>query len=138
MMTTTLKSDQLKQLKDIFMRFDLDLDGDGSLTQLELAALLRSLGLKPGGDQLHVLLAKIDNNGNGSIAFDELVNAIMPGMNEDILMNQDQLMELFRSFDRDVLAIERAVKPTVVSLIDLCLTSLQNSGSFEFPSHLIH
>ncbi|XP_009619944.1 putative calcium-binding protein CML16 [Nicotiana tabacum] len=98
-MMTTLKSDQLKQLKDIFMRFDLD--GDGSLTQLELAALLRSLGLKPSGDQLHALLAKIDHNGNGSIEFDELVNAIMPDMNEDILMNQDQLMELFRSFDRD-------------------------------------
>ncbi|KAJ8563001.1 hypothetical protein K7X08_031453 [Anisodus acutangulus] len=81
------------------MRFDLD--NDGSLTQLELAALLRSLGLKPGGDQLHVLLAKIDNNGNGSIEFDELVNGIMPDMNEDILMNQEQLMELFRSFDRD-------------------------------------
>ncbi|KAM3270393.1 putative calcium-binding protein CML16 [Capsicum chacoense] len=98
-MMTTLKSDQLKQLKDIFMRFDLD--NDGSLTQLELAALLRSLGLKPGGDQLHVLLAKIDHNGNGSIEFDELVDAIMPDINEDILMNNDQLMELFRTFDRD-------------------------------------
>ncbi|MCD7457870.1 putative calcium-binding protein cml16 [Datura stramonium] len=87
------------RLKEIFMRFDLD--GDGSLTQLELAALLRSLGIKPGGDQLHVLLGRIDHNGNGSIEFDELVDAILPDMNEEILMNQDQLMDLFRSFDRD-------------------------------------
>ncbi|KAK6931426.1 EF-hand domain [Dillenia turbinata] len=95
----TLKSDQLKQLKDIFMRFDMD--SDGSLTQLELAALLRSLGLKPTVDQIRAMLANMDSNGNGSVEFDELVNAIMPDMSEQILINQEQLMEVFRSFDRD-------------------------------------
>ncbi|PIN13428.1 Calmodulin and related proteins (EF-Hand superfamily) [Handroanthus impetiginosus] len=94
-----IQSDQLKQLKDIFNRFDMN--RDGSLTQLELAALLRSLGLKPTGDQIHVLLANMDANGNGSIEFDELVDAILPDLNEQILINQDQLMEVFRSFDRD-------------------------------------
>ncbi|KAL3510902.1 hypothetical protein ACH5RR_030303 [Cinchona calisaya] len=94
-----LHSDQIKQLKDIFIRFDMD--RDGSLTQLELAALLRSLGLKPSGDQLHDLLSNMDANGNGSIEFDELVDAILLDMNEEILINQEQLMEVFRSFDRD-------------------------------------
>ncbi|KAK9277259.1 hypothetical protein L1049_006798 [Liquidambar formosana] len=95
----TLQSDQVKQLKDIFMRFDMD--SDGSLTQLELAALLRALGLKPTGDQLHELLANMDSNGNGSIEFDELVVAIMPDMSQEVLVNQEQLLEVFRSFDRD-------------------------------------
>lgn len=95
----TLQSEQLKQLKDIFMRFDMD--SDGSLTHLELAALLRSLGLKPSGDQLHVLLANMDANGNGAVEFDELVRAIMPDMSEQVLINQEQLLEVFRSFDRD-------------------------------------
>lgn len=99
MMAKLQPSDQLKQLKDIFSRFDMD--HDGSLTQLELAALLRSLGLKPNGDQIHILLANIDANGNGSIEFDELVDAILPDINEQVLINQDQLMEVFRSFDRD-------------------------------------
>ncbi|XP_041010429.1 probable calcium-binding protein CML16 [Juglans microcarpa x Juglans regia] len=94
-----LQSDQLKQLKEIFMRFDMD--SDGSLTQLELAALLRSLGLKPSGDQLHVLLANMDANGNGTVEFDELVQAILPDMSEQVLINQEQLLEVFRSFDRD-------------------------------------
>ncbi|XP_052199629.1 probable calcium-binding protein CML16 [Diospyros lotus] len=94
-----LQSNQLKQLKDIFMRFDMD--SDGSLTHLELAALLRSLGLKPTGDQIYVLLANMDSNGNGSIEFDELVEAILPDMSEEVLINQEQLMEVFRSFDRD-------------------------------------
>ncbi|XP_059447840.1 probable calcium-binding protein CML16 [Corylus avellana] len=95
----TLQSEQLKQLKDIFMRFDMD--SDGSLTHLELAALLRSLGLKPSGDQLHVLQANMDANGNGTVEFDELVRAIMPDMSEQVLINQEQLLEVFRSFDRD-------------------------------------
>ncbi|XVF42959.1 hypothetical protein PTKIN_Ptkin02bG0001800 [Pterospermum kingtungense] len=98
-MSSMQSTDQLKQLKDIFMRFDMD--SDGSLTHLELAALLRSLGLKPSGDQLHVLLTNMDANGNGFVEFDELVNAIMPDMSEEILINQEQLLEVFRSFDRD-------------------------------------
>ncbi|XP_073050047.1 probable calcium-binding protein CML15 [Primulina eburnea] len=98
-MMAKIQSEQLKQLKDIFDRFDMD--RDGSLTQLELAALLRSLGLKPTGDQLHAMLANMDANGNGSIEFDELVGAILPDLNEQVLINQDQLLEVFRSFDRD-------------------------------------
>ncbi|KAI5330340.1 hypothetical protein PRUPE_5G214100 [Prunus persica] len=94
-----LAVDQLNQLREIFARFDMD--SDGSLTILELAALLRSLGLKPSGDQIHVLLANMDSNGNGSVEFDELVSAILPDMNEEILGNQEQLLEVFRSFDRD-------------------------------------
>lgn len=95
----TVQSEQLKQLKDIFMRFDMD--SDGGLTQLELAALLRALGLKPTGDQLHILLADMDSNGNGLVEFDELVALILPDISEQVLVNQEQLMEVFRSFDRD-------------------------------------
>lgn len=96
---TILEIDQLKQLKDIFSRFDMD--SDGSLTHLELAALLRSLGLKPSGDHVHVLLANMDSNGNGAVEFNELVKTIMPYVNDEILVNQEQLLEVFRSFDRD-------------------------------------
>ncbi|KAK8489010.1 hypothetical protein V6N12_073115 [Hibiscus sabdariffa] len=94
-----LHVEQLNQLKDIFARFDMD--SDGSLTILELAALLRSLGLKPSGDQIHVLLANMDSNGNGAVEFDELANAIMPHMDEEIMVNQEQLKEVFTLFDRD-------------------------------------
>ncbi|CAN1312756.1 Probable calcium-binding protein CML16 [Linum perenne] len=77
------------------------MDSDGSLTHLELAALLRSLGLKPSGDHLHALLSNIDANGNGYVEFDELVAAILPDINEEVLINQEQLLEVFQSFDRD-------------------------------------
>ncbi|EXC28028.1 putative calcium-binding protein CML15 [Morus notabilis] len=94
-----IRLDQLNQLRTIFARFDMD--SDGSLTILELAALLRSLGLKPSGDQVQALLSNVDANGNGAVEFEELVNAILPDMKEEILVNQEQLLEVFRSFDRD-------------------------------------
>ncbi|KAH0972910.1 hypothetical protein GBA52_025066 [Prunus armeniaca] len=59
------------------------MDSDGSLTKIELTALLRSLGIKPTSYQLQVLFA----NGNGTVKFDELVTAILPDMNEEILIN---------------------------------------------------
>ncbi|CAN1180410.1 Probable calcium-binding protein CML15 [Linum perenne] len=77
------------------------MDKDGSLTALELAALLRSIGLKPSGDQIHDLLTNMDSNGNGLIEFDELVGAISHDIDEQTLTNQDHLMEIFQLFDRD-------------------------------------
>lgn len=98
-MGSTLQPEQIQQLRDIFSRFDMD--SDGSLTHLELAALLRALGLKPTGDQIHWLLDNMDSNGNGSIEFDELIDAVLPAMTPQTQVDQDQLMEVFRSFDRD-------------------------------------
>lgn len=94
-----LQVQQLNELREIFSRFDMD--SDGSLTTLELAALLRSLGLKPSGDQIQVLLSKMDSNGNGSVEFDELVKTIMPDINAQVLLNQEQLIGVFKCFDRD-------------------------------------
>ncbi|KAM7280258.1 hypothetical protein ACFE04_007392 [Oxalis oulophora] len=74
---------QLDQLKDIFTRFDMD--SDGSLAILELAALLRSLGLQPSEDEIHALLSKIDANGNGCVEFDELLNAMTPDLLDKML-----------------------------------------------------
>lgn len=68
-----LPSNQVGLLKDIFAGFDLDFDG--SLTHLELIAIFRSVWLKPN-DELNALLAKMDEKGNGSIEFKELINAI--------------------------------------------------------------
>ncbi|KAK7411275.1 hypothetical protein VNO78_02708 [Psophocarpus tetragonolobus] len=96
---TKLKVNQLNQLRDIFERFDTD--SDGSLTILEVGALLRSLGLKPSGDQIDVLLANMDSNGNGFVEFDELVDAILHDISAEMLLNQETLLGVFKCFDRD-------------------------------------
>ncbi|KMZ59534.1 putative calcium-binding protein CML14 [Zostera marina] len=95
-----LNSSHYRTLKEIFEKFDLD--SDGSLTKLELAALLRSIGLKPTGDKIHSLLNDIDANDNGSIEFEELALAIAPIMNEQYSrIDENQLKEIFKSFDLD-------------------------------------
>ena len=96
-----LRDEQLRQLRELFLRFDLD--RDGSLTLLELAALLRSLGLRPAaGDEIHALIAAMDADGNGTVEFDELAAAIAPLLTTQThLVDQAQLLEVFRAFDRD-------------------------------------
>lgn len=99
-MARVLAVEQLNQLREIFARFDMD--SDGSLTYLELAALLRSIGLKLSGDQIYMLFNNMDSNENGAVEFEELVNAMSIDVKtEEILINQRQLYEAFRSFDRE-------------------------------------
>ncbi|KAI4371517.1 hypothetical protein MLD38_019742 [Melastoma candidum] len=95
-----LDEDQIAELREIFRYFDLN--NDGSLTQLELGSLLRSLGLKPSADQLDVLTLKADTNNNGLVEFSEFVALVAP----DLLpakspYTDKQLRGLFRVFDRD-------------------------------------
>ncbi|XP_031494853.1 probable calcium-binding protein CML15 [Nymphaea colorata] len=100
-MTMEMKVEHLNQLREIFNRFDMD--SDGSLTQLELAAFLRSLGLISNaaggplpGDQVRLLLGHMDANGNGLVEFHEMVEAIAPE-----LSRQEELLRLFQAFDQD-------------------------------------
>nr|POE52946.1 putative calcium-binding protein cml17 [Quercus suber] len=91
---------QIAELREIFRSFDRN--NDGSLTQLELGSLLRSLGLKPSPEQLETLIQKTDKNSNGLIEFSEFITLVAP----DLLpakspYTDDQLRQLFRLFDRD-------------------------------------
>lgn len=94
-----LTKEQLAELKDIFSRFDRD--QDGSITELELGSLLRSLGLKPAGHQLEALLQRADTNSNGYIEFSEFVALIGPEMVTTVPYNDKELLAVFRAFDRD-------------------------------------
>ncbi|KAL2652771.1 hypothetical protein R1flu_020899 [Riccia fluitans] len=98
---TLLNKEQLAELQDIFYRFDRD--RDGSITMLEMGALLRSLDLKPKNPQVfEELLAKADTNHNGLIEFDEFADLVAPAMiREAQRYNEEELLALFRAFDRD-------------------------------------
>ncbi|OWM67766.1 hypothetical protein CDL15_Pgr017463 [Punica granatum] len=51
-----LDEDQIAELREIFRSFDKN--EDGSLTQLKLGSLLRSVRLKPSPEQLEALTQK--------------------------------------------------------------------------------
>jgi calcium-binding protein CML len=93
-------ADQLSELRQIFRSFDRN--KDGSLTQLELGSLLRSLGLKPSADELDALIQRADVNSNGLVEFSEFVALVAPELIDDRSpYSEDQLRRLFEIFDRD-------------------------------------
>ncbi|KAF5935901.1 hypothetical protein HYC85_027030 [Camellia sinensis] len=95
-----LDDEQLAELREIFRSFDRN--NDGSLTQLELGSLLRSLGLKPSPDQLETLIQKADTNSNGLVEFSEFVALVAPELlPAKSPYTEEQLKQLFRMFDRD-------------------------------------
>ncbi|XVE57391.1 hypothetical protein DITRI_Ditri04bG0087300 [Diplodiscus trichospermus] len=95
-----LNDEQIAELREIFRSFDRN--NDGSLTQLELGSLLRSLGLKPSSDQLEALIQKADTNSNGLVEFSEFVALVAPELlTEKSPYSEEQLKQLFKMFDRD-------------------------------------
>ncbi|XP_073111636.1 LOW QUALITY PROTEIN: probable calcium-binding protein CML18 [Elaeis guineensis] len=94
-----LDDEQLAELREIFRSFDRN--NDGSLTQLELGSLLRSLGLKPSPDQLEALIQKADTNNNGLVEFSEFVALVAPELLRQVPYTEEQLRQLFKMFDRD-------------------------------------
>ncbi|KAJ0571333.1 putative EF-hand domain-containing protein [Helianthus annuus] len=74
----------------------------GSLTQLELGSLLRSLGLTPSPDQLDALIQKADTNSNGFVEFSEFVALVAPELlPAKSPYTDDQLKQFFKMLDRD-------------------------------------
>lgn len=95
-----LDDEQIAELREIFRSFDRN--NDGSLTQLELGSLLRSIGLKPGPEELENLINKADTNNNGLIEFSEFVSLVSPELlSAKSPYTEDQLKQLFKMFDRD-------------------------------------
>ncbi|XP_010549835.1 PREDICTED: probable calcium-binding protein CML18 [Tarenaya hassleriana] len=93
-----LGDEQLSELREIFRSFDQN--KDGSLTELELGSLLRSLGLKPSQDQLDALTQKADRNNNGLIEFSEFVALVEPDLVR-CPYTDEQLRAIFKLLDRD-------------------------------------
>lgn len=99
-----LDDEQISELREIFRSFDRN--NDGSLTQLELGSLLRSLGLKPSPDQLETLIHKADTNSNGLIEFSEFVALVAPELlPEKSPYSEEQLKHLFKMFIETVMGL---------------------------------
>ncbi|KAH7306229.1 hypothetical protein KP509_22G002500 [Ceratopteris richardii] len=100
MASACFDQEQVEELKEIFRMFDKD--GDDSLTELQLGSLLRALGLMPNQQELEALLHRADTNSNGLIDFQDFVNLIEPGLNEQShKYGDEQLRALFYAFDED-------------------------------------
>ncbi|XP_024867035.1 calmodulin-alpha isoform X1 [Temnothorax americanus] len=92
-----LTEDQVAEFKEAFMLFDKD--EDGTITMAELGVVMRSLGQRPSETELRDMVNEVDQDGNGTIEFNEFLQMMSKKMkNAD---GEDELREAFRVFDKN-------------------------------------
>lgn len=89
-----------EEAADYKVAFDLfDLNHDGSISTGELSLALKSLGQNPSEAELQQIIIDLDQDGNGSIEFQELMALITH--NPDKVDLQQDAKDIFALFDRD-------------------------------------
>lgn len=100
----TLKPADVTKFREAFSLFDSD--NSGSITAEELGTVLRSMGLFPSDDDCKVMVAELDNDNTGSIAFDEFLHLMVAQLKEqEKQKEQHDLVEefvlAFKALDSD-------------------------------------
>ena len=65
----SLTEEKVEIFKEMFQMFDKD--GDGTISTKELGAVLRSLGLNPGQEEIDEMIEEADRDNSGAIDFRE-------------------------------------------------------------------
>ncbi|XP_012262941.1 neo-calmodulin-like isoform X5 [Athalia rosae] len=92
-----LSEDQVAEFKEAFMLFDKD--EDGTITMVELGVVMRSLGQRPSETELRDMVNEVDQDGNGTIEFNEFLQMMSKKMKGSD--GEDELREAFRVFDKN-------------------------------------
>mmetsp|Transcript_8435 Transcript_8435/g.17408 ORF Transcript_8435/g.17408 Transcript_8435/m.17408 type:complete len:151 (+) Transcript_8435:119-571(+) len=93
-----LSEDEVADLKEAFNMFDID--GDGTITLVELKKVMKSLGQNPTDKELRQMIESVDDNGDHEIDFQEflILMSSKKGNNDD---PDKELRDAFRVFDED-------------------------------------
>ncbi|XP_050316095.1 calmodulin-beta-like isoform X1 [Anthonomus grandis grandis] len=92
-----LSEDQVAEFKEAFMLFDKD--EDGTITMAELGVVMRSLGQRPTETELRDMVNEVDQDGNGTIEFNEFLQMMSRKMKD--ADGEEELKEAFRVFDKN-------------------------------------
>ncbi|XP_045498108.1 calmodulin-A-like isoform X2 [Colias croceus] len=92
-----LTEEQVAEFKEAFMLFDKD--EDGTITIAELGVVMRSLGQRPTETELRDMVKEVDQDGNGTIEFNEFLQMMSKKMRG--ADGEDELREAFRVFDKN-------------------------------------
>merc|ERR1712165_197587 len=96
-MADSLTEEQIAEFKEAFSLFDKD--GDGKITTKELGTVMRSLGQNPKEEELNEMINEIDEDGNGTVDFDEFLIMMSKKIKEND--SEEELREAFKVFDAD-------------------------------------
>ncbi|XVE85479.1 hypothetical protein DITRI_Ditri17bG0093700 [Diplodiscus trichospermus] len=88
---------QLKELEQVFQKFDVN--GDGKISSSELGSIMGSLGQLPSEEELQKMIKEFDSDGDGFVSFEEFVELNTKGVDsEEVLEN---LKDAFSVYDID-------------------------------------
>merc|ERR1719215_893758 len=91
-----LNEEQIKSLRDIFMK--LDANGDGKMTVAELKEGIQKSGLKEIPADLQQIMDDIDSDGSGEIDYTEFLAA---SLDKRTYLQEDVCWNAFKNFDRN-------------------------------------
>merc|ERR1712199_86210 len=89
-----LTEEQIEEIREAFNLFDAD--NSGAIDVRELKAAMRALGFEVKKEELKKMISDIDNDGNGSIEFQEFLEMMTGKMGE-----KDTREDMINQADRD-------------------------------------
>merc|ERR1711934_645126 len=92
-----LTEEQIEEIREAFNLFDAD--NSGAIDVRELKAAMRALGFEVKKEELKKMISDIDNDGNGSIEFGELLEMMTGKMGEKD--SREDIGKVFKRFDDD-------------------------------------
>ncbi|XP_052137267.1 putative calmodulin-like protein 6 [Oryza glaberrima] len=99
-MESHLNEQQISDFRDAFSLFDKN--NDGCISREELATVLTRLGMAPSQEDLQDMIVAVDEDGNGTIEFDEFIAIMKKKLYENGKGDEEEeLRKAFRIFDKD-------------------------------------
>jgi len=95
-----LSEEMLAEFKAAFDMFDSD--GGGDISTAELGTVMKMLGQNPSREELDEIIEEVDEDGSGSIDFEEFLVMMVRLLKEDQAgKSEEELAECFRIFDKN-------------------------------------
>nr|XP_044611337.1 troponin C, slow skeletal and cardiac muscles [Equus asinus] len=97
-----LTEEQKNEFKAAFDIFVLGAE-DGCISTKELGKVMRMLGQNPTPEELQEMIDEVDEDGSGTVDFDEFLVMMVRCMKDDSKgKSEEELSDLFRMFDKVV------------------------------------
>merc|ERR1711977_521181 len=92
-----LTDEQMEEIREAFSLFDAD--ASGAIDVRELKAAMRALGFEVKNEELKKMVSDVDNDGNGTIEFNEFLQIMTGKMGEKD--SREDIEKVFKLFDDD-------------------------------------
>ncbi|XP_067904873.1 troponin C, skeletal muscle-like [Heterodontus francisci] len=95
-----LSEEMIAEFKAAFDMFDAD--GGGDISTRELGQVMKILGQNPTREELDAIIEEVDEDGSGTIDFEEFLVMMVRQMKEEAKgKSEEELAEFFRVFDQN-------------------------------------